>query len=101
MSYYNTTKQTPPESLAYRKIAQTQDGAILKFFERHPRQHITPSEVRQWVYHNTVPITSVRRSMNTLTNDGKLVKTEKQKTGPYGRPEHCWKLATGQMELVL
>ena len=54
---------------------------------------MTPFDVETALYSNTmVPITSIRRAITNLTNDEKLVKTDNQKTGPYGKPSYCWKL---------
>ena len=39
------------------------------------------------------PITSIRRAITDLTNEGKLVKTNSLKKGNYGKKCHCWKLA--------
>lgn len=36
------------------------------------------------------PLTSVRRAITTLERNGKLVKTQRQRQGAYGRPEHVW-----------
>lgn len=36
-------------------------------------------------------LTSVRRSMNTLTRDGKLVRLDDQKKERFGHPNFYWK----------
>ena len=100
MSYYNTTHQSGAQVLRYRRQAQTQDQQLLEFFEANPRQLYTPSELLLFVFESAVPITSVRRAVSTLTERGQLVKTDRQKPGPYGRPEYAWRLATGQLELL-
>ena len=38
------------------------------------------------------PITSIRRAMTCLTNSGKIVKTDRQIKGMYGKAEHLWEL---------
>lgn len=98
--YFNTTHQTPPESTRFRQKAAGQDELILEFFEHNPRGTYTPSEILRFVFENSCPITSARRSITNLTNAAKLQKTTQQKPGPYGRPEYAWRLSTGQLELL-
>lgn len=51
----------------------------------------TPSQVHA-LFPQNVPLTSIRRAMNTLTLQGKLEKTLLMRDGPMGKPEHVWKL---------
>ena len=96
--YYNTTNETNPELKQYREKAKTQDQAVLDLFENNPYTAFTPSEVHR-VFGPMTPITSIRRALTNLTNDGKLKKTNAKRKGPYDRYEFCWKLATSQREL--
>ena len=93
MTYHNTTHSTGEELRDYRRKTLAQDQFILEFFRKHPNNEFTPSEVLHRLFTENVPLTSVRRAMTNLTNDGKLVKTPHQRKGPFGRPEHCWRLA--------
>lgn len=96
MSYYNTTGETNPQLEVFHKKATGQDNIISELFAENPLKTYTPSEVWQLLMergsiHANTPLTSIRRAMNTLTRDDVLVKLEwKTKSGPYGRPEHCW-----------
>ena len=36
------------------------------------------------------PITSIRRAISTLTDDGKLIKTRLMKDEVYGKPNYKW-----------
>ena len=36
------------------------------------------------------PITSIRRAMTNLSDDGKLEKTKEYVVGNYGKKEHLW-----------
>jgi len=38
------------------------------------------------------PITSIRRAITNLTDDEKIVKTQKTTKGIYGKKEHLWAL---------
>ena len=91
-SYHNTTESTGTELGKYRDKAVSQEAKILKAF-RNLFPYSSPSEVRDVIFKNTVPITSVRRALTNLTSAGDLVKTNTQVKGPYGRPEFVWRLA--------
>jgi hypothetical protein len=43
-------------------------------------------------YGRKIPLTSVRRAISTLTREGVLKKTDKQRTGYYGKREYMWRL---------
>ena len=96
MSYFNTTNEVGSQLDVFRKKAVTQDDVIDELFSENPLQTYAPSRVweilkeRGKIGSNT-PLTSIRRSMNTLTKSEFLVKLEwKTKKGIYGRPEHLW-----------
>ena len=91
--YHNTTESTGEELKTYRKKALTQEQKILEYLKQDPYRPITPSAAVRWIFKDSVPITSVRRALTELTNDGELVKTTAQTKGPYGRPEFIWRLA--------
>ena len=95
MSYHDTTTVSPADQRAYERKARTQEGDLLDLFERSRclMPDFTPSEIgniRPWT---GVPLTSIRRALTNLTSAGKLVKTDVQRTGMYGRPERAWRLA--------
>lgn len=91
-SYYNTTHSVHPDLNRYEKKAKSQEETILEFFRVSGRRS-SPSEVLMVLFDNSVPLTSVRRAITNLTNEGELVKTNKQIRGPYGRPEYQWRRA--------
>ena len=97
--YHNTLAHEGETLRQYEKKAMSQDERILFVVEHSPeewfgcREHgFTPSEINKIVMPEA-PLTSVRRSMNTLTKQGKLIKTDETRMGPYGRPETVWRLA--------
>ncbi len=98
--FINTTHSTGRQLRNYQRTANTQESRILEFFEDNKNQAFTPSDVCRLVFENDVPITSVRRGITELTNDGQLSKTNQQVTGPWGKPEYKWKLASGQLSLL-
>lgn len=90
--YFNTTELSG-EELKEKKIkAGTQSDKILKYF-RKIKLPMTPSDVHMNLFDESTPITSIRRSISTLTNKhGLLSKTNDQKIGPYGSNEYFWEL---------
>jgi predicted ArsR family transcriptional regulator len=98
-SYHNTTNSTGQRLDQYENKAKSQDDRILEWFNHH-QSTATPSYTLRVVFSNSIPLTSVRRSLSNLTKAGLLVKTDHQVSGPYGRPEHCWKLPTTQLRLL-
>ena len=90
-SFHNTTDLKEKELINANKRANLQEQKILKFFEASQYNSYTPSEVwlafgQQW------PLTSVRRSITNLTNEGYLIKLKEQRVGFYGEKNYCWKL---------
>lgn len=95
--YHNTTGAAGAQLHDYRKKTSKQDKIILDWFKRH----LTGSPSQCWAgafrqsagIHITVPITSVRRSITNLTESGHLIKTDRKRTGLFGRPEYIWTIA--------
>lgn len=91
MPYYNTNKLEGEQLARAWMDAGTQQEAIFQLFKSRGRKGLSPSDVweltgMQW------PLTSVRRAMTDLTRDCKLLKTDRRKSGYYGKPEHIWML---------
>ena len=100
MSFYNTTNATNPDLAEYRQKAENQNDVIMHLFESG--LNYTPSEVNRLALPNA-PITSVRRAITNLTDDGRLFKTVHKRNGIYGRQEYVWQIkksAPNQMELL-
>jgi Fe2+ or Zn2+ uptake regulation protein len=95
VSHFNTTHETGPTLRAYTQQANRQEAAVLALFRRHPDCLLSPSTVcallnkmleRQWL------LTSIRRAITSLTDQGLLEKTSKKVIGPHGRAEFQWRL---------
>jgi hypothetical protein len=92
-SYFNTTALKADPLKAASESASKQNDHVLAIF--HANGKLTPSQAwslglnfgYSWL------LTSVRRSITTLTNAGQLVKLEERHVGPYGRPETVWAVA--------
>ncbi len=91
--FYNTTHMTEDELRIRRISASRQNMAILKFFQDNPLGYFTPFEVHTYTNLENIPITSIRRAINTLTDAGLLIKTDKMRAGEYGAMNHTWKIA--------
>ena len=94
MTYYNTTQEQG--SRLYRSWTKTakQDDLILLVFARNKKSILTPFEVLNILnedFDRMFPITSVRRSINTLTKIEALEKTSIKRKGDYGKSNYCWK----------
>ena len=87
--YFNTTNLAGDE-LADRRIkSASQEAEVMALFTAQAR--MSPSQAwdaieRKW------PLTSVRRAMTCLTNDGKLRKTGDTRKGVYGAAEFVWEV---------
>jgi len=92
-SYYDTTHVREDLLQKYDEEAQAQDRAILTFFEIHKGQLFTPYEIHRAIEHIGL-ITSVRRAMTNLTNDGLLIRTYFKRKGIWNRDNYLWTLRT-------
>jgi len=93
--YYNTNNETGNKLKQSKKKTITQDEFILGIFNTwRTNEGLTPSEIEGILvddYDTNWPLTSIRRSISTLTDTGKLTKTDKLRKGKYGKNEHVWK----------
>ena len=90
--YYNTTNSAEQELSRFRIQNKRQENIVLQYMQIAKR--LTPSEVliiSEFDGYNW-PITSIRRSLNTLTREGLTVKTQMKLEGPQGRDEHIWEM---------
>ena len=92
MTYFNTTHQVGQMLIEFNARAKAQDRAILDVFA--DLGALTPSQAWHAVSRYKWPLTSVRRSITTLTASGRLRKLDHKVTGYYGRPEHVWIINT-------
>lgn len=89
--FYNTTNETGQELKDCISKASKQDNEVLEFFRSKQGKSLTPFEVHKGCLQNA-PITSVRRSINTLTGMGYLEKTDEKREGEFGRMNYTWRL---------
>jgi hypothetical protein len=92
-NYFDTTRLPLADLARAIARAEQQDDAILAAFRCH--LILTPSRCHEIVSAGRpILLTSVRRSIATLTEAGALEKLAKRTPGPYGAPEHLWQLVT-------
>lgn len=96
MSFFNTTSLFGPELQEAKAKALSQDEMVLEAFRRIDMP-MGPSMVYKYLLNKgqittKTPITSLRRSITTLTKEGRLIKTGKLVMGNFGQKEHQWRL---------
>jgi hypothetical protein len=97
LTSFHARDESPAEALAGELKAAAQEGAISEWFEDHPGDRFTPSQVWEALYiqeSREVPLTSVRRAISNMTRKGWLRKhPEDRRMGPRGARECTWGLA--------
>ena len=93
-SFYNTVHSEGQTLLNFEEKAEKQTDKVLHFFELNKYNAFTPFEVQKWMNLQgfVYPITSIRRAITDLTEEGKLEKksVKEMKTEIYGKPNHTW-----------
>ena len=92
MTFYNTIEETADELAESQAKAKTQGEKILDCFNSY-NEPMSPSMVLARAGLNC-PITSIRRAMTNLSNEGRLEKTDDYVFGMYSKREHLWTLPT-------
>ena len=98
--YYNTNDETGGTLNTSRKVADNQSVMILGIFKMFSDENMSPDDVEDYirqVYKRDYPITSIRRALTNLTDQGLLEKTDKMVMGKYGKKTHTWKLAESEV----
>ena len=99
--YFNTNNESGETLKMSREKVAKQEDVVITFFRLSPGRRFTPEEVQRYCNINS-PLTSVRRAITNLTNDGKLTKTKEMRKGMYGKSVHTWELAQqGQTKMFL
>jgi len=101
--FFNTIKAQGESLIQSEKKTQSQDELVMWLFRAFNNNGFTPSKV--WsnlidlrkIDRNT-PLTSIRRSISTLTKEGLLQATDKQVKGYFGKPEHVWQIRKVEIE---
>ena len=91
--FFNTTNENGSLLKQYEKQALSQEQIITQFFIVNKGKKLSPFDVQHSLFLHGAPITSIRRAITNLTDEGVLRKTTTRKKGPYGHNCYCWELA--------
>jgi len=93
--YYNTNNESGVDLTDSWVAAANQDEIIFQLFRANPNESFTPDEMQHMcsILNKIWPITSIRRSLNTLTKSSKLTKTDELRKGKYNKKVHTWRLS--------
>ena len=100
--YYNTNDA--PDKPAREKKTRVQDNRVMEIIRIYEQgKGITPRFVHEQMGgYAVIELTSVRRSINSLTAEGKLIKTGEKRKNDKGSQECVWKVKreNAQMQLL-
>ena len=91
--FFNTIALEGAELKKAKEQTGLQDRRVLGLFEFYGVK-FTPFKIHE-LYENhygLTPVTSIRRSITSLTDAGKLVKTKEFKMERYGKRNHYWEI---------
>ena len=98
MTYFDTThlrqQQKEEEYKTMLVNTEKQEQLVTMLAEEFVDKTFSPSLMHAKIeyYGRKIPLTSVRRAISDLTREGVLKKTDKQRTGYYGKREYMWRL---------
>jgi|TARA_Y100000310_G_scaffold29525_1_gene28036 hypothetical protein len=98
MAYYNTNREGGNTLRLSWGKADKQENMIMEIFQERARQTLAglaPHQVRDKIaqdYGKQYPLTSIRRAISNLTDNGELVKLDRMVPGNYGKNVHTWRL---------
>lgn len=103
--YYNTTHEEEQKVIQFVDLTEAQDELVLAIYRCRPTIAMSPSVIYDRIVRHCKkiektppPLTSIRRSITDLTNEGKLRKTNVKSVGLYGRLEYNWMFNPGPTE---
>lgn len=93
--FFNTTAENGHDLKLYKSKTAAQDAKVLCFMSQNADQKFTACEVFDRllvnrIIHERTPRTSIGRSLNTLMNEGKVLKLQEKRNGCFGRPNYLW-----------
>jgi len=89
-SYHNTNKESGEVLLSSEEKAKTQEQVVYEFMEKWYNTEFTAEDISREVIINA-PLTSCRRALTNLMNEGKIFKTNNTKDGMYGKKIFTYK----------
>jgi hypothetical protein len=97
LNFYDTIHLNNKELLQAIRQTENQDKIVLQIFQVNRDISFTPFQILEAylkVKPSNTPITSIRRSINTLTKQNYLIKLQQTKQEIYGKPNYLWTLNT-------
>jgi hypothetical protein len=91
--YYNTTNETKETVKKFKKINDGQDKQVLYVINLRGRPFTSSIIWDIFFKEDNIPLTSIRRSINTLKNLELIEETGRRVMGLYGRSELQYKLS--------
>lgn len=98
-NFFNTNKEQGETLKASNQKAETQEEVIMEIFRIDPEGLFTPNDIHT-ISGLSCPLTSIRRAMSVLCNNGFLAKTSTMKMGVYGKMVHCYAMQTEEPYIV-
>lgn len=98
--FYNTIQLSIADHVQESILANKQEKFILTVFEILPDKWLTPWQVLDICRQNgkEYEITSIRRGITDLEQQGKLIKSGKANfDGAKGKANHAWKFNNGKL----
>lgn len=90
-TYYNTTAEAKPQADLFCAINSKQNDLVLEI-ATSLKIPFGASTILNNYPNNMTPLTSIRRSLNTLEHQGKISKTGEKAKGIYGRNENLYRV---------
>lgn len=93
--YHNTTNENKETVKTYRKLNAKQDKRVLDIISNERKPFSASLIWKKYIHLHVTkacPITSIRRSINTLKNYDYIVETGNRVEGMYGRSELEYRL---------
>ena len=98
ISHHDTTNLQPEELKLAELRAVKLETHIHNLFKARWNENISPPSVKRYLdktLGQDTLLTSVRRGISNLTNQGLLEKTDAMADGGHGMGVHCWRLKMG------
>jgi hypothetical protein len=86
--FFNTIGEIGDELQHSKEVCSQQERGIADLFSIW--KILSPSQTHQMYPNKSVPLTSIRRGITSLTEKGILKKTDAKTKGIYGKTEHLW-----------
>ena len=96
MDYFNTNGESGATLTRSRLSAANQQAKVLAFFQENARYEWAAHEIHENVFGDATPLTSVRRAITNLADQGLITKTKAMCPGLFGKNVHTWILSTSE-----